>query len=491
MVRKKMLPTYGQWPMAGKMAKTFHGKRNITFSVICVVACLVFISNNVSDIVNTKDKNFNDVVLFAPFEVSDSAPTVAYTTFDSVDKENTVFRIHTRRADGTVIPFGGCLFHVTVEGNRFYRPHVSDEKNGSYVFVIDVPPGEWRVRVHMYSTYNPDCRKWKSDLTASIFNEWECRYPTIDKELPDSPKIFHTSGKYKDNSRKECRPGQQFGDRGFFADLANKCEPPYCTGEQQTNPWMWVPHNCYMHMFSSTEMASCLSERFILFIGDSTLRQLYFSLTNQFSNPPKSDSKVLEDETIIPQHNIRIKFISISHPVRVGMELLLNDETRMGQLKSEAAKASLVITGSMLHDIAAPYPVEKDGDLVFTPKTSELGRYKTNISLLAKYLSSLGKPVIWRLSQGFTPTSYRPRLHTFRPDVVKRAHELASIALSGVPHVYVWRDPYTMSLALNEAWAPKPGETLHWFGTFVAQQEVQLLLNFICDKVAGKPSLYF
>lgn len=47
----------------------------------------------------------------------------------------------------------------------------------------------------------------------------------------------------------------------------------------------WQPDGCMMHTYNSKEISSCLSQKRVVLVGDSTVRQLYYAMVNEFDAP--------------------------------------------------------------------------------------------------------------------------------------------------------------------------------------------------------------
>lgn len=103
------------------------------------------------------------------------------------------------------------------------------------------------------------------------------------------------------NVKPSTTPLQVFGDhkcsgvsgvgRWVLLDYPPTCQPPVCTSSHdgirlsignlgwsgEPNPWVWVPYDCYYHLYSCNDIAKCSAHtdlKWLLIQGDSQVREL-------------------------------------------------------------------------------------------------------------------------------------------------------------------------------------------------------------------------
>ena len=71
------------------------------------------------------------------------------------------------------------------------------------------------------------------------------------------------------SGHKKCTSGEHAG-RWLAVDSSQPCKPPYCTGllplsgdddAGSTKQWLWVPYDCYYHLYSAKDVKSCATSQ--------------------------------------------------------------------------------------------------------------------------------------------------------------------------------------------------------------------------------------
>uniref|UniRef100_A0A7N8Y1Q6 N-acetylneuraminate (7)9-O-acetyltransferase n=1 Tax=Mastacembelus armatus TaxID=205130 RepID=A0A7N8Y1Q6_9TELE len=141
---------------------------------------------------------------------------------------------------------------------------------------------------------------------------------------------------------------------------------------------VWQPYGCMMHKYKTTEAKTCLAEKRVAFVGDSRIRQLFYSFIKIIDPQQREDgNKVIGDRTRGPQD-------FLWHPeANNSMKERLISWTR-----ETSAKPDVVILG------AATWSIK-----LHSGSTETLQQYKVNLTAIAVHLEKLADPgeVYWVL----------------------------------------------------------------------------------------------
>ncbi|XP_057684438.1 N-acetylneuraminate 9-O-acetyltransferase isoform X2 [Corythoichthys intestinalis] len=148
---------------------------------------------------------------------------------------------------------------------------------------------------------------------------------------------------------------------------------------------VWQPYGCMMHKYKSIEAKSCLSQKRVAFVGDSRIRQLFYSFIDIINPGQKEDDK----------KHVDIAFEEKS--LSLYVDFLWNPEAnnsmkeRLISWKHEgSAKPDVVILG------AATWSIKLHGG-----SSETLQQYKVNVTAMAQHLESLAQrgEVYWVLQE--------------------------------------------------------------------------------------------
>ena len=76
-----------------------------------------------------------------------------------------------------------------------------------------------------------------------------------------------------------------------------------------TIPEIWQPPGCTIHNYKSRDIAGCLKNRRLLFVGDSTIRQVFWATTSALDpsfNPSDSDK---HSDQVVTKCGVKLEFI--------------------------------------------------------------------------------------------------------------------------------------------------------------------------------------
>ncbi|XP_057634038.1 N-acetylneuraminate 9-O-acetyltransferase isoform X1 [Chionomys nivalis] len=146
---------------------------------------------------------------------------------------------------------------------------------------------------------------------------------------------------------------------------------------------VWQPHSCMMHKYKMSEAKNCLVDKHIAFIGDSRIRQLFYSFV-KIINPQfkeegnKHESIPFEDKTA----SLKVDFLW--HPeVNGSMKQCIKVWT-----EDSVAKPHVIVAG------AATWSIK-----IHNGSEEALAQYRVNITSIAPLLEKLAKTsdVYWVL----------------------------------------------------------------------------------------------
>ncbi|XP_019745288.1 N-acetylneuraminate (7)9-O-acetyltransferase isoform X2 [Hippocampus comes] len=176
--------------------------------------------------------------------------------------------------------------------------------------------------------------------------------------------IFHTASRY-------------FGGR-------DSCEWLLSSG-RYLGENVWQPYGCMMHKYKSIEAKSCLSKKRVAFLGDSRIRQLFYSFIKIIEPGRREDGKKHAD--IAFQEKSSSLYVDfLWHPeANNSMTERLVSWTREG-----SARPDVVILG------AATWSIKLHGG-----SSETLKQYQVNVSAMAVYLERLAQhgEVYWVLQE--------------------------------------------------------------------------------------------
>ncbi|XP_007937994.1 N-acetylneuraminate 9-O-acetyltransferase [Orycteropus afer afer] len=146
---------------------------------------------------------------------------------------------------------------------------------------------------------------------------------------------------------------------------------------------VWQPHSCMMHKYKISEAKSCLIDKHIAFIGDSRIRQLFYSFV-KIINPQFKEEGNKHENIPFEDKIASVKVDFLWHPeVNGSMKQCIKVWT-----EDSVAKPHVIVAG------AATWSIK-----IHNGSSEALSQYKMNITSIAPLLEKLAKTsdVYWVL----------------------------------------------------------------------------------------------
>eukprot|EP00069_Balaena_mysticetus_P010560 bmy_06977T0 len=146
---------------------------------------------------------------------------------------------------------------------------------------------------------------------------------------------------------------------------------------------VWQPHSCMMHKYKISEAKNCLVDKHIAFIGDSRIRQLFYSFV-KIINPQFKEEGNKHENIPFEDKTASVKVDFLWHPeVNGSMKQCIKVWT-----EDSVAKPHVVVAG------AATWSIK-----IHNGSNEALSQYKMNITSIAPLLEKLAKTsdVYWVL----------------------------------------------------------------------------------------------
>ncbi|XP_074235547.1 N-acetylneuraminate (7)9-O-acetyltransferase isoform X2 [Saimiri boliviensis] len=146
---------------------------------------------------------------------------------------------------------------------------------------------------------------------------------------------------------------------------------------------VWQPHSCMMHKYKISEAKNCLVDKHIAFIGDSRIRQLFYSFV-KIINPQFKEEGNKHENIPFEDKIASVKVDFLWHPeVNGSMKQCIKVWT-----EDSIAKPHVIVAG------AATWSIK-----IHNGSSEALSQYKMNITSIAPLLEKLAKTsdVYWVL----------------------------------------------------------------------------------------------
>ncbi|KAL7381853.1 hypothetical protein ABVT39_012362 [Epinephelus coioides] len=146
---------------------------------------------------------------------------------------------------------------------------------------------------------------------------------------------------------------------------------------------VWQPYGCMMHKYKSIEAKTCLAKKQVAFIGDSRIRQLFYSFIKIIDPAQREDGNKHEDISFDDERSsVNVKFLWYPEANNSMKERLIS-WTYEG-----SAKPDVVILG------AATWSIK-----LHSGSSESLQKYKLNLTTIAVHLDKLAEhgEVYWVL----------------------------------------------------------------------------------------------
>ncbi|CAN9503872.1 unnamed protein product [Ophioblennius macclurei] len=136
---------------------------------------------------------------------------------------------------------------------------------------------------------------------------------------------------------------------------------------------VWQPYGCMMHKYNSREAKTCLTEKRVVFLGDSRIRHLFYSFV-KILDPERSEDGIKHEDISFEEESLSINVDFLWHP-----EVNNSMKERLRSLSQEAStKPSVVILGAATWSIKA-----------HSGSSETLQQYKVNLTNVAVELERL------------------------------------------------------------------------------------------------------
>uniref|UniRef100_A0A8D2KK24 CAS1 domain containing 1 n=1 Tax=Urocitellus parryii TaxID=9999 RepID=A0A8D2KK24_UROPR len=148
---------------------------------------------------------------------------------------------------------------------------------------------------------------------------------------------------------------------------------------------VWQPHSCMMHKYKISEAKNCLVDKHIAFIGDSRIRQLFYSFV-KIINPQFKEEGNKHENIPFEDKIASVKVDFLWHPeVNGSMKQCIKVWT-----EDSVAKPHVIVAG------AATWSIK-----IHNGSNEALSQYKMNITSIAPLLEKLAKTsdVYWVLQE--------------------------------------------------------------------------------------------
>ncbi|KAM6903155.1 N-acetylneuraminate (7)9-O-acetyltransferase [Lycodopsis pacificus] len=136
---------------------------------------------------------------------------------------------------------------------------------------------------------------------------------------------------------------------------------------------VWQPYGCMMHKYKSIEAKICLAEKRVAFVGDSRIRQLFYSFVKIIDPERREDGNKHEDISFeVASSSLNVDFLWYPEANHLMKERLIS-WTNEG-----SAKPDVVILG------AATWSIK-----LHSGSSETLQQYKVNLTAIAAHLEKL------------------------------------------------------------------------------------------------------
>ncbi|XP_043921904.1 N-acetylneuraminate 9-O-acetyltransferase [Protopterus annectens] len=146
---------------------------------------------------------------------------------------------------------------------------------------------------------------------------------------------------------------------------------------------VWQPYGCMMHRYKSSEAKTCLKDKHVAFIGDSRIRQLFYSFLKVINPHVKEEGKKHEN-ILVEDGSASLKVEFLWHPeVNNSMKQSLKSWT-----EDSTSKPDIILLGAALWSIK-----------IHNGSNEALAQYKANITGIVPLLEKLAETsdVYWIL----------------------------------------------------------------------------------------------
>uniref|UniRef100_T1KKL8 Cas1p 10 TM acyl transferase domain-containing protein n=1 Tax=Tetranychus urticae TaxID=32264 RepID=T1KKL8_TETUR len=235
----------------------------------------------------------------------------------------------------------------------------------------------------------------------------------------------------------------------------------------------WQPYGCMLHTYSKMDSRRCLryiaywgGRNYIVFIGDSRIRQLYFAFINLIN--ANLETPVID--TVV-HHDLKVEEKDLNLKVEFLWRPVINESMftpYQNWLSSDiSSRPQVVVTGSGTWTIKSS-----------NASLKALEDYKTNLTRLLPNMDRMGCEILWVLQDPVNPEKLDPSRSMISNEQIdlynKAAINVLKYATS--PKVHIW----SSSRLVSQGYSDDQKDGLH-MGQTALNYAVQILLNMYCN----------
>ncbi|XP_028926669.1 N-acetylneuraminate 9-O-acetyltransferase [Ornithorhynchus anatinus] len=232
---------------------------------------------------------------------------------------------------------------------------------------------------------------------------------------------------------------------------------------------VWQPHSCMMHRYKVSEAKSCLVDKRIVFVGDSRIRQLFYSFV-KIINPQFREEGNKHENIPFEDKATAVKVDFLWHPeVNGSMKQCIKAWT-----EDSAAKPHIIVAGAATWSIKM-----RNGS------SEALAQYKNNLSALAPLLEKLAKTsdVYWVLQDPVSEELLSERRKMITNQQIDAYNEAAVGILNGSARGTKSRvRVFSVSTLIARETIAKSPDGLH-LPESSRETSAMILMNVYCNKV--------
>eukprot|EP00057_Strongylocentrotus_purpuratus_P025684 XP_011680158.1 PREDICTED: CAS1 domain-containing protein 1 [Strongylocentrotus purpuratus] len=259
---------------------------------------------------------------------------------------------------------------------------------------------------------------------------------------------------------------QEFNERllyvCFFTTAYDSCQALLQDGHYH-GPGAWQPDGCTMHHYSLKDTLSCFQDKRVIIVGDSRMRQLYFSLVKKLTIQHIEEGKIHSDIT----HHEKDR----NTDIEFWWQPELNDSTievYKNRILDEERKPAFVIHGLGTWTIKLNHG-----------SSEALQQFQTNLTKFAPTIAETARQtqVIWMLQAPVQEELLTPGRNMITNERLQLYNDAAEKQLSETGIVF-WK---SAGLASSQSYE-NTIDGLHVSNEAI-QTDVQILFNRFCNAV--------
>ncbi|XP_029022957.1 N-acetylneuraminate 9-O-acetyltransferase [Betta splendens] len=229
---------------------------------------------------------------------------------------------------------------------------------------------------------------------------------------------------------------------------------------------VWQPHGCMMHKYKTTEAKTCLAAKRVAFIGDSRIRQLFYSFIKIIEPQRKEDGNKHEDISF-REDAVNVDFLWYPEANNSMKERLIS-------WTHESSKPDVVVLG------AATWSIK-----LHSGNSETLQQYTVNLTAIAVHLQRLAEygEVYWVLQEPVNEEVLSENRKMITNQQLELYNEAAAGVFNSIKHN--GRSPVKLVAASRQAaleTITQSDDGLH-LPDNTKNVGAMVLLNSVCNKV--------